>query len=235
MIIDSLKPVSDKSIFVIYADDVTLLHHVCESENDSSQLEVENIVKWANENHMTINTEKTFWMTLSTRKNNVELNPLFLSDKIIKQMNELKILGFTFTENLKANAHFDKVLKKSASGMYFVNRLYRFGAPPDVIRDTFFAFVASHIASHAWPVWCDFNKTTQRNSLNRFFIRLKSITRGMTIDVDNFTKSICIRLVLSIAWHNKHPLRCCFFMNPHASDLLDTNQSLEFLSLCLLH
>jgi len=73
---------------------------------------------------MQINTEKTFHLKISYSKDNTILPDLLLNGNIVREVNNLKIVGFTFTFELVTDQHFDNVLKKAFSGMYIVNRIY---------------------------------------------------------------------------------------------------------------
>jgi len=98
---------------VIYADDVTLLHHVSECEPDKSHEEIEHIAQWARDNKMIINTDKTYAMALSTNISSVVFTDAVLNDSIAAEVESLKILGFTFENNLSKDAHFTTIVKKA--------------------------------------------------------------------------------------------------------------------------
>ena len=76
-----------------------------------SKLKIKNLVSWASDNKLFINPIKTF--ILNINQNNHFIPPLFLCDKIIKTSTSLKLLGITFTNDLKFNNHFMVVIKSA--------------------------------------------------------------------------------------------------------------------------
>ena len=83
------------NLFVKYADDITLSVPVRSGAVDQSQAEVNNIQRWATENQMTLNLNKTWEMIL--RGKTKKPLPERLLD--IKRKNELKLLGVTSNEH----------------------------------------------------------------------------------------------------------------------------------------
>jgi hypothetical protein len=71
ILMDSLQPVLDQSIYIKYADDITVVHNVRTNNDDQLQQEWAHICCWANENELPINFKKTQVLDIITKK---ELN-----------------------------------------------------------------------------------------------------------------------------------------------------------------
>ena len=94
MLINSFIPVSDRSKVIIYADDMTLIHHVSDSETDFSQNELENILDWAKENKLFINPKKSYVMHINPH--NYLILPLVLCNVFMTVSTSIKLLGVIF-------------------------------------------------------------------------------------------------------------------------------------------
>ena len=149
MLINSYNVISSRSKVIIYADDLSIIHHVPTSLSDDSQFEINNLVSWASDNKLFINPIKTFVMNINPK--NHFIPPLFLCDKIIKTSTSLKLLGITFTNDLKFNNHFTAIIKKCSYGMAAVTKLYHSGIRGKTL---YLALVFSQFA-YCLPVICD--------------------------------------------------------------------------------
>ena len=77
LVIDSLRPMSDKTSFVKFADDVTIIHHFHSSGEDLSQLEWSNLEDWASNVGLHLNYSKCSVMNCETKKC-LRVEPCFL-------------------------------------------------------------------------------------------------------------------------------------------------------------
>ena len=68
MVINSYGTVSQRSKFILYADDLTILHHVPMGMTDESQLEMDNLIMWAHSTKLFINSSKSYVINFNPHK-----------------------------------------------------------------------------------------------------------------------------------------------------------------------
>ena len=98
MLINSFKVVSSRSKVNIYADDLSIIQDVPSSFTDHAQLEINNLLSWADENQLFIIHKKTFMMNINPHQYDLPL--IHLCDNLINTTTSLKLLGILFTNNL---------------------------------------------------------------------------------------------------------------------------------------
>ena len=90
--INDIKPVSSSSLLVKYADDITVSIPVRVEDSKIAELEVNSIMKWAENNQMTLNLSETWEMLLKSRSPKVPPPPL----ATVERKTQLKLLSVTF-------------------------------------------------------------------------------------------------------------------------------------------
>jgi hypothetical protein len=97
--------------------DLTLSVPIRNRESDISSLEVSNIRKWAEENRMDLNLDKTWEMVLKGNS----LKPLPDPLQFIERKEWLKLLGVLFQNNpCNWDMHFKYILKKASSQLHIL-------------------------------------------------------------------------------------------------------------------
>ena len=114
----SLQPVSPTSEMIKYADDVVVLHVIKENANfsDDIKAEIENMTNWCNSHGLSLNVDKTKVMVISknvTLKGNL---PMTCVDNC-------KILGVTFQDNLKWDSHIHNVVRAASCRIHVLRKL----------------------------------------------------------------------------------------------------------------
>ena len=218
MLINSYNVISSRSKVIIYADDLSIIHHVPTSLSDDSQFEINNLVSWASDNKLFINPIKTFVMNINPK--NHFIPPLFLCDKIIKTSTSLKLLGITFTNDLKFNNHFTAIIKKCSYGMAAVTKLYHSGIRGKTLWQIYLALVFSQIA-YCWPVICDIPQHcfTKLCSMERRASNLSERSynpKELSVRLQN----ICLKLMKKVRADKNDPIRECFIERPVQQNVL---------------
>ena len=70
------------------------------------------------------------------------------------QVDDLKILGVTFSTNLKWNSLLEDVIRKASQRMYIVCNLKRSACPSKLISTAYVAFIRS-VLLYAFPCFCN--------------------------------------------------------------------------------
>lgn len=167
---------STKSELCLYADDSNLLTSSV-NYNDlevNACIELANIEEYLIGNSLILNTQKTNYITFTTRQNqtNSQIN-LFVGDDHINQVDQTKFLGLFIDKHLSWDNHVKYVARRISSGIYALKRLYYLCNLP-VLKTVFHAHIQSHIAYGL----CVYGGTSKTN-LNKILILQKKAIRTM--------------------------------------------------------
>ena len=209
MAMDSLKPVSENSQMIKYADDVSLLHFVRKVGDDDLQCEWNNITDWANAVGLSLNLSKSCVMDFVTKRD-LCLQPISDSaGNIVPNKDEINLLGISFSSDMRWNTHVDKVVRKSSKRLYIIRNLRRSSYPPHIIFKVYVAFVRS-VLLHGFPVFCN-APNYLKNRLSSVENRaLKIIGNGYQPSLMTKSNEICFRLLSKVSSNSDHPLRILF-------------------------
>ena len=112
-----------------YADDVSIFHFVRDSSQDRLQLEWNNLVHWSESMSLPLNFVKCHVVDFVTKKNLI-LSPVVLRDKsCLNSVSSISFLGVTFSDNMKWDAHIDKVVNKATKRLFLLRNLRRSNCP----------------------------------------------------------------------------------------------------------
>jgi len=101
ILLHTLKPTTTSCTFYKYADDLTILHHIQSTSQQSDiHFEINNLMSWCNSNSMVINEKKTQLMILSRKKSKF-VPSIKINNINIKSTNSVKLLGLHLTDDLK--------------------------------------------------------------------------------------------------------------------------------------
>lgn len=138
----------------MFADDC-IIYTPITSVDDQIKLNytLSNISAWCSENNMKINTGKTKYMHITTKKNalcfDYELDAVKLS-----KVDSYKYLGVIITSDLKWNKHVDYIKNKAIKKLWYLRRRL-FRTPPSVKTLAYKALVRPTLeyASEVWDPW----------------------------------------------------------------------------------
>ena len=114
---------------IMYADDTNVfLHHKnVNTLFNKAQLELYNITKWLAANKLTLNINKTKYMSFSSSKSNNLLaygnKRLSINSTPLEQVQNISFLGLYLDENLSWKSHMLIIIKKLRSYLGVISRL----------------------------------------------------------------------------------------------------------------
>lgn len=147
---------SDCDLFK-YADDATLIiPHYSLDPTIYVNKKIEFMLKWCNDNHLTLNTDKTQIMTIK-KSSDVVQHP--------NHVPNINILGVIFDEKLKWDLHINKMYKKAAKNIYILKQLKSSLPRKDMV--TLYNSLIVSILTYAGSLYI---KLPQ--SLERYFIKI---------------------------------------------------------------
>lgn len=136
-----------QSLFSKYADDSTLSHHIINiTDLDNYQQSIKESEDYAKQHSLQPNTSKTFELVIDFSKKQIHNNhPLTtMNDNPIQLITEVKIVGYTITNDLKPHVHINKKIKKANTNIYMLKKLKQHNVPKHILV----TFYNSHILSH---------------------------------------------------------------------------------------
>ncbi len=118
------------NVIVKFADDTMVIGLITDNDETAYREEVSTLTKWCQENHLSLNIDKTKELVVDFRRQSKEHTPITINKTPVERVNSFKFLGIHITENLTWSAHTDAVLKKAHQRLFFLRRLRKFGMSP---------------------------------------------------------------------------------------------------------
>ncbi len=111
------------NVIVKFADDTTVIGLITDNDETAYREEVSTLTKWCQENHLSLNIDKTKELVVDYRRQSREQTPITIDKTPVERVNSFKFLGVHITEDLTWSAHTDAVLKKAHQRLFFLRRL----------------------------------------------------------------------------------------------------------------
>ncbi len=136
-------------LYSLYTHDCAATHSsnviglITDNDETAYRAEVSTLTKWCQENHLSLNIDKTKELVVDFRRPSREHTPITIDKTPVERVNSFKFLGVHITEDLTWSAHTDAVLKKSHQRLFFLRRLRKFGMSPSILRSFYICTVES--------------------------------------------------------------------------------------------
>ncbi len=119
------------NVIVKFADDTTVIGLITDNDETAYREEVSTLTKCCQENHHSLNIDKTKELVVDYRRQSREHTPITIDNKTpVERVSSFKFLGVHITEDLTWSAHTDAVLKKATQRLFLLRRLRKFGKEP---------------------------------------------------------------------------------------------------------
>ncbi len=140
------------NVIVKFADDTTVIGLITDNDETAYREEVSTLTKWCQENHLSLNIDKTTELVVDFRTQSREHTPITIDKTPVERDNSFKFLGVHITEDLTWSAHTDAVLKKEHQRFFFLRRLRKFGTSPSILR-SFYTCTVESILTGCITAW----------------------------------------------------------------------------------
>ncbi len=140
------KATHSSNVIVKFADDTTVIGLITDNDETPYREEVSTLSKWCQENHLSLNIDKTKELVVDFRRQSTEHTPISIDKTPVERVNSFKFLGVHITEDITWSAHTDAVLKKAQQRLFFLRRLRKFGMSPRILRSFYTCTVRA-----SWP------------------------------------------------------------------------------------
>ncbi len=169
------------NITVKFADDTTVIGLITDNDETAYREEVSTLSKLCQENHLSLNIDKT----------------------PVERVNSFKFLCIHITEDLTWSAHTDAVLKKAHQRLFFLRLLRKFGMSPSILRSFYSCTVESTLNGCITAVG---NSTaSNRKALQRVVRTARHIVGGELPSLQDIYTRRCIRKARRIIKDSSHP------------------------------
>ncbi len=131
------------NVIVKFSDDTTVIGLITDNDETAYREEVSTLTKWCQENHLSLNIDKTKELVVDYRRQSREHTHITIDKTPVKRVSSFKFLGVHITEDLTWSAHTDAVLKKAHQRLFFLRRLRKLGTSPRILRSFYTCTVES--------------------------------------------------------------------------------------------
>lgn len=210
MVLNSLSPLSSRSVMIKYADDVSVLTFSRIPTDDTLQAEWDNIVAWSDGVGLPINTSKCAVLNFVT-KHSITLQPVCVDgERHLPTLSILKLLGVTISNDLRWTSHVNDVISKVSRRLFVLHFMKRSNAPPEVMLKVYNALLRP-LMLYCYPVFCN----APRYLLRKLEMLESRALKLCKCDLKQaslleMAEQMSTKLTSQIVQQTNHPLRQCF-------------------------
>ncbi len=192
------------NVIVKFADDTTVIGLITDNDETAYREEVSTLTKWCQENHLSLNIDKTKELVVDFRRQSREHTPISIDKTPVERVNSFKFLGVHITEDLTWSTHTDAVLKKAHQRLFFLRRLRKFGMSPSILR-SFYTCTVESILTGCITAWFGNSTAGNRKALQRVVRTARHIVGGELPSLQDIYTRRCIRKARRIIKDSSHP------------------------------
>ncbi len=192
------------NVIVKFADDTTVIGLITDNDEMAYREEVSTLTKWCQENHLSLNIDKTKELVVDYRRQSREHTPITIDKTPVERVTSFKFLGVHITEDLTWSAHTDAVLKKAHQHLFFLRRLRKFGTSPRILR-SFYTCTVESILTGCITAWFGNNTAGNRRALQRVVRTARHIVGGELPSLQDIYTRRCTRKARRIIKDSSHP------------------------------
>ncbi len=154
------------NVIVKFADDTTVIGLITDNDEMAYREEVSTLTKWCQENHLSLNIDKTKELVVDFRRQSRVHTSITIDKTPVEQVNSFKFLCVHITDDLTWSAHTDAVLKKAHQCLFFLRRARKFGTSPSILR-SFYTCIVESILTGCITAWFGNSTAGNRKALQR--------------------------------------------------------------------
>ncbi len=192
------------NVIVKFADDTTVIGLITDNDETAYREEVSTLTKWCQENHLSLNIDKTKELVVDYRRQSREHTPITIDKTPVERVTSFKFLGVHITEDLTWSAHTDAVLKKAHQRLFFLRRLRKFGTSPRILR-SFYTCTVESILTGCITAWYGNSTAGNRRALQRVVRTARHIVGGELPSLQDIYTRRCTRKARRIIKDSSHP------------------------------
>ncbi len=190
------------NVIVKFANDTTVIGLITNNNETAYREEVSTLTKWCQENHLSLNIDKTKELVVDYRRQSREHTPITMTP--VERVNSFKFLGVHITEDLTWSAHTDAVLKKAHQRLFFLRWLRKFGTSPSILR-SFYSCTVESILTGCITAWFGNSTAGNRKALQRVVQTARHIVGDELPSLQDIYTRRCVRKARRIIKDSSHP------------------------------
>lgn len=207
-------PIHPSNTIIKFADDTTVVGLITGEDETAYRHEVEHLTQWCGENNLVLNTSKTKEMVIDFRRSKVEPHaPLYIQGEIVEQVEKLKFLGVTLSNQLSWTNNTTQLVKKAQQRLFFLRKLKRAKLPVKLLIN-FYRSTIESILTYSATVWYASCTAAERHSLHRVVKAAQRIIRSELPGLDTIYHNRLQKKALSILRDITHPGHSMFELLP---------------------
>ncbi len=191
-------------VIVKFADDTTVIGLITDNDETAYREEVSTLTKWCQENHLSLNIDKTKELVVDYRRQSREHTPITIDKTPVERVSSFKFLSVHITEDLTWSAHTDAVLKKAHQRLFFLRQLRKFGTSPRILR-SFYTCTVESILTGCITAWFGNSTAGNHRALQRVMRTARHIVGGELPSLQDIYTRRCIGKARRIIKDSSHP------------------------------
>ncbi len=195
---------NSSNVIVKFVDDTTVIGLITDNDETAYREEMSTPTKWCQENHLSLNIDKTKELVVDFRRQSREHTPITIDKTPVEQVNSFKFLSVHITEDLTWSAHTDAVLKKAHQRLFFLRRLRKFGTSHSILR-FFYTCTVESILTGCITAWFGNSTAGNRKALQRVVRTARHIVGGELPSLQDIYTRRCVRKARRITEDSSHP------------------------------
>ncbi len=192
------------NVIVTFADDTMVIGLITDNNDTAYRKEVSTLTKWCQENHLSLNIDKTKELVVDIRRQNREHTPISIDKTPVERVNSFKFLGIHITGDLTWSGHTDAVLKKAHQCLFFLRRLRKFGMSHSILR-SFYTCTVESILTGCITSWFGNSTAGNRKARQRVERIARHIVGGELPSLQDIYTRWWIRTAKRIIKDSSHP------------------------------
>ncbi len=192
------------NVIVKFADDTTGIGLITDNDETAYREEVSTLTKWCQENHLSLNIDKTKELVVDFRRQSREHTPISIDKTPVEWVSNFKFLCVHITEDLTWSAHTDAGLKKAHQRLFFLRWLRKFGMSPSFLR-SFYTCTVESILTGCITAWFGNSTAGIRKALQRVVQTVRHIVGGELPSLQDIYTRRCMRKARRIIKDSSHP------------------------------
>lgn len=146
-------PIRSSNTLIKSADNTTIVGLISGKDETAYRHEVDHLTWRCGENDLVLNTSKTKEMIIDFQRTKVKPHvPLHLHGERVEEVESLKFLGVTLSNQLKWTNNTSQLVKKAQQSLFFLRKLKRAKLPPKLLLN-FYRNTIESILTNSATVW----------------------------------------------------------------------------------
>ena len=189
-----------------FADDSTILGLINPDCNETYYRNtISKFVDWCDKHFLHLNVKKTKEMIIDFRIKKEPIEPLYIKNEQVEQVDTYKYLGVAIDKDLNWQPHASLTHKKVNKRMFFLRKLRSFRLNPKLLS-LFYKSTIESILLFCITAWGGNVRTLDSTKLDRIVRKASKITHHNTHCFETLYLDMCRRKITYIKKDSTHPL-----------------------------